>query len=66
MYRGSCYVVNVLIVYAHPNPSSFNAAIFNHVQKDYRKQIIQLRCLIYTKNNLIQSSYLMKRRKDVI
>ncbi|MGV5536491.1 NAD(P)H-dependent oxidoreductase [Bacillus sp. XB1] len=25
--------MNVLIVYAHPNPSSFNAAIFNHVQK---------------------------------
>ncbi len=32
-YRGSCFVVNVLIIYAHPNPSSFNAAIFNHVQK---------------------------------
>ncbi|MGR5994088.1 NAD(P)H-dependent oxidoreductase [Bacillus cereus] len=25
--------MNVLIVYAHPNPSSFNAAILNHVQK---------------------------------
>lgn len=25
--------MNVLIIYAHPNPSSFNAAIFNHVQK---------------------------------
>ena len=25
--------MNVLIVYAHPSPSSFNAAIFNHVQK---------------------------------
>ncbi len=32
-YRGSCFVVNVLIVYAHPSPSSFNAAILNHVQK---------------------------------
>ena len=25
--------MNVLIVYAHPSPSSFNAAILNHVQK---------------------------------
>ncbi|WP_242314552.1 NAD(P)H-dependent oxidoreductase [Bacillus cereus group sp. BfR-BA-01355] len=25
--------MNVLIVYAHPNPSSFNATILNHVQK---------------------------------
>ncbi|PEX82507.1 NADPH dehydrogenase [Bacillus cereus] len=25
--------MNVLIMYAHPNPSSFNAAILEHVQK---------------------------------
>lgn len=58
--------MNVLIIYAHPSPSSFNSAILKHVQKDYKKQIIQLRYLIYIKNNLIQSLYLMKRRKDEI
>ncbi|EJS69823.1 NADPH dehydrogenase [Bacillus cereus] len=25
--------MNVLIIYAHPNPSSFNGAILEHVQK---------------------------------
>ncbi|PFN18677.1 NADPH dehydrogenase [Bacillus cereus] len=25
--------MNVLMIYAHPNPSSFNAAILEHVQK---------------------------------
>lgn len=57
--------MNVLIVYAHPSPSSFNAAILNHVQKDYRKQIIQLPLLDLYKEQFDQSLYLMKRRKDV-
>ncbi|MED2934666.1 NAD(P)H-dependent oxidoreductase [Bacillus wiedmannii] len=29
--------MNVLIVYAHPSPSSFNAAILKHVQKGLLK-----------------------------
>lgn len=55
--------MNVLIIYAHPNPSSFNAAILEHVQKDLEKQIILLQYLICIENNLIQCLYLMKRKK---
>ena len=29
--------MNVLIIYAHPNPSSFNASILEHVQKGLEK-----------------------------
>ena len=60
--------MNVLIIYAHPNPSSFNAAIFNHVQKDYRKQIIQLPYLIYTKEQFdpVLVFNEEKKRRDLV
>ena len=57
--------MNVLIVYAHPSPSSFNAAILNHVQKGLQETNHSVTVLDLYKEQLIQSLYLMKRRKDV-
>lgn len=68
--------MNVLIIYAHPSPSSFNAAILEHVQKGigetnhsvtlldlYKEQFDPV--LVFNEEKKDGIYYMKKRRSDI-
>ncbi|MCX2824439.1 NAD(P)H-dependent oxidoreductase [Bacillus pseudomycoides] len=60
--------MNVLIIYAHPNPSSFNAAILEHVQKGLQKtnHFVTLLDLYKEQFNPVLIFNEDKRRRDLV
>ncbi|EEM02787.1 NAD(P)H-dependent oxidoreductase [Bacillus pseudomycoides] len=60
--------MNVLIIYAHPNPSSFNAAILEHVQKGLQKtnHFVTLLDLYKEQFNPVLTFNEDKRRRDLV
>ncbi|PEI91218.1 NADPH dehydrogenase [Bacillus pseudomycoides] len=60
--------MNVLIIYAHPNPSSFNASILEHVQKGLQKtnHFVTLLDLYKEQFNPVLIFNEDKRRRDLV
>ncbi|KFN15821.1 NAD(P)H-dependent oxidoreductase [Bacillus pseudomycoides] len=60
--------MNVLIIYAHPNPSSFNAAILEHVQKGLQEtnHFVTLLDLYKEQFNPVLIFNEDKRRRDLV
>ncbi len=65
--------MNVLIVYAHPNPESYNASIFKLVSSELKNTIHQIKCLDLYEENFQPSmscsermQYMEKNKTDAV